>query len=215
MKKHITLFFAILMINITLNSGIVLSKECACKQKAKDIEILKSKVKQTEILKGDFTQTKKITGIKKEFITTGAFIFSKKYGVIWHTKNPFDIKYIITENSIKEIQNNETKVIAKDAQNFFKEFSKVFNAILTADYDKLKNDFKLDISNKKNEIIELILIPENNTIKEIYEKITLKITTHINEIKFYETSKDTTVIEFKNLQHDIKKLEENEIELFK
>ena len=78
---------------------------------------------------------------------------------------------------------------------FFKEFSNLFQSILSNDYKKLSKNFNLFFI-ENNQKWFLGLKPKDNNVRNLYQKTCLTGSVYIQKISFEEKHGDTTELYF-------------------
>ncbi|MFT5702804.1 MAG: outer membrane lipoprotein-sorting protein [Rickettsiales bacterium] len=182
--------------------------------KNEDLQMVKSSIPEPEILRGDFKQTKILQDLDRDFISYGKFIFTKKDGLYWHMKKPFELINVFTKNGLMSIEDGQKNLISAEESPIFKEISEIFQTILVADVDRLKDHFEIFFTqNNQNWILGLEA--KNEAVKNVANKITITGKDFVTKIileeqALGETKCDLTIIEFSNLsQNKLTQDEEN------
>jgi len=119
---------------------------------------------------GEFRLTKNVAKISKEFVSQGFFSVSKKDGVIWETKKPFQDKNIFPMEKLGEY--------------------------FSGDFDELMRKFDLKLSS--NELTDtLTLIPKEKRIREVIISVVMLIKReHLQNCKIIWANNDYAFYEF-------------------
>lgn len=159
------------------------------------IHTIEKTLSSPSLLRGDFKQIKKILTIKKTFTSSGIFVFDQKKGLYWQTEVPFFNILIFTPNAFAQKNKNEIKILPSEKVPFFKEFSNLFQSILSNDYKKLSKNFNLFFI-ENNQKWFLGLKPKDNNVRNLYQKACLTGSVYIQKVSFEEWHGDTTELYF-------------------
>jgi len=108
--------------------------------------------KMTAGVKGNFKETRYVDKISKVFFSEGNFEISEKNGIAWEVQKPIKITMKIPMDSLK---------------TFF-----------AGDYQSLKNDFEIGLSQNKGEHV-LMLLPKEKTKKRYVQSVELRIAENV------------------------------------
>jgi len=119
---------------------------------------------------GEFRLTKNVAKISKEFVSQGSFSVSKKDGVIWETKKPFQDKNIFPIEKLRKY--------------------------FSGDFDELLEKFDLELS--RNGLTDtLTLISKERSIKKAVISVVMLIKEeHLQNCKIIWANNDYAFYEF-------------------
>jgi outer membrane lipoprotein-sorting protein len=119
---------------------------------------------------GEFRLTKNVAKISKEFVSQGSFSVSKKDGVIWETKTPFQDKNVFPMKKLREY--------------------------FSGDFDELTEKFNLKL-NDDGLTDTLTLVPKEKSIREVIISVVMLIKgEHLQNCKIIWANNDYAFYEF-------------------
>jgi hypothetical protein len=184
---------------------------------SKDSAIFKvsQRLKQFSVVRGEFEQEKNLKNFKKPLISKGEFIYSQKHGIYWHTSQPMDSSYLITQNGVFEKKTKEgSKPQDDSSKNMTSVFSQQFLSIFTAEIFTLEKEFSLFFS-YQGEKWFMGLLPKKKAGKQFIQAIVLHGEETLQGIQFLEEKGNSTALTFLKTETAPGVLTSKEEELFR
>lgn len=152
-----------------------------------------------QALKGDFKQDKFIKAFEANIISTGHFEYQRNQFINWNTVSPVENQMVMTPKSITSKQSGNELVNLKSEQNpAVKMLSKIFFAVLTAEWQTLNAYFYQTISGDHANW-SVALLPKDELLKQNITKVDLVGNDLLREVILHEKNGDTTHIYFSNI----------------
>lgn len=96
------------------------------------------------VVRGRFVQRRYLADLAQPLQSTGAFLFARQAGIEWHTEQPFDSQFLLTESGITQRDEGGVSLrIQASEQPALAVVSRVFFALFALDIDALAHDFEL------------------------------------------------------------------------
>lgn len=164
------------------------------------LEIVAARMQQTPILRASFEQEKKIKALRRPLVSSGSFLFANDQGVYWHTVQPFETLFIISDVGIyQKSEGAEPFQITADKQPMIGEFNNIFGALFRGDRKELESRFKVHFTGT-SEAWQLGLIPKSNTMARVISSMVICGGETLQTIRFNEAGGNQTLIAFTNIE---------------
>jgi hypothetical protein len=96
-----------------------------------------------QVLRGQFTQQRVLQGFAHPLVSSGDFVLAPGQGLIWHTKQPFEIVTAITAAGlVQDVNNSETTHLTAAQLPFLARFYKLISSALSGDWHALDAGFQ-------------------------------------------------------------------------
>lgn len=160
--------------------------------KACDLKAVMPPLKDGELLRIEFTQIKKITGLPKDLVSSGAVFLTKSKGLLWKTEKPFSQVMFIDKSGIYNLVKGAKLLITENKQT--SKVSDILSKVLSGDFDALD---MFDVSNEMHhgKVWKKVLTPKTDGFK-ILKTITVEGSTNINKVTIQRISGDVETIVF-------------------
>lgn len=157
-------------------------------------------IKQFSVIHSDFTQSKKIKALKRPLLTKGHVIYSRDNGILWQILKPFQMHYILGEETIVEVSASGRR---KEKQvgdvPGLAQVGRVFRAMLGVDTAALDQYFHMQVSGDATQWT-LMLTPKQAQLAQALSLITLSGQQYIETIALNEAGGDVTTLTFSNTE---------------
>lgn len=161
---------------------------------------LSERVQNPPVLRADFVQTKSVQGMTRTLPSSGRFIFSRADGLYWLTVQPFESTLIMTPTQFVEIDDfGERNVMSVEDNPGMALFMQTFLAIASGDLNRLTDSFVVTGDTSRTPW-NLTLVPKQPELAKLLSSATLSGDTMLRNVAVYETSGDSTQIEYQNIQ---------------
>ncbi|NVJ65236.1 MAG: outer membrane lipoprotein carrier protein LolA [Gammaproteobacteria bacterium] len=166
------IFFGLLSINCCFSAAAT---------DAANVEIRAFEQVQLQSFNGLFEQVRQLKLIKKPLRSKGVFEVTDA-ALVWHTKTPFEVEYVINQEVIKETVDGETKIQQLSENQHMQAFAKVFAALIKLDKEVILQNFSIEES-LHNDKWQLTLTPISSPIDKVFSKIEISGNSQIEKIK--------------------------------
>ena len=101
-------------------------------------------LEHAKVVRGKFVQRRYLADLAQPLESSGSFLFARAAGVEWHTEQPFDSQFVLTESGITQRdEGGVTLRIPASEQPALTVVSRVFFALFALDLEALSHDFEL------------------------------------------------------------------------
>ena len=172
------------------------------------------RIASNPVVSGDFIQTKRITRLKKDFVSTGDFIFSGQDGVYWHVQKPFPSTIImLSDKLVQKTANGKTSVMDAAGNAVFQRFADIIQAVFAGRIAGIENDFNLFYL-PDGEGWRLGLVPREAAVRKVIAAMEIQGQRSIDSFRLTEANGDLVVYQFSGKQFPAQ-LDETQKQLFK
>lgn len=164
------------------------------------LETVAVRLQQTPILRAAFKQEKRIKALRRPLVSSGSFLFANDQGVYWHTLQPFETLFIISDAGIyQKSEGAEPFQITADKQPMVGEFNNIFGALFRGDRQELESRFKVHFTGTP-EAWQLGLIPKSSTMARVIGSMVICGGETLHTIRFNEAGGNQTLIVFTQIE---------------
>lgn len=162
-------------------------------------ELLDMLTESPQTLSGDFRQEKKLGEIDAVIISEGHFNYLRDQHIHWVTEKPIANELVMTpDNIISRQGQDETLRIDADKNPSVKVMSKIFFAVMTAEWHQLSAYFYAN-GQQSDKNWSVTLTPRNDVLSNSIVSVELTGDSLLREITLLELNGDQTYIVFSNL----------------
>jgi hypothetical protein len=155
----------------------------------------------TKVLTGGFVHRKHLAEVPQPLTATGEFTYARSLGVHWHTKQPFDSVFVLTQRGIvQRDEGAETLRMSADEQPAVRVIADIFLALFTLDVSSLSSSFDL-FGKRQGERWIVGLRPKSATIGSVFKEATITGAQNVERVVLVDAHGDRTVIELENIRH--------------
>ena len=159
-----------------------------------------SRIAANPVVSGHFIQTKRVTRLKKDFVSTGTFIFSGQLGVYWQVIKPFASTTIMTADKlVQKTADGRTSVMDGGSNTVFKRFADTIQAVFAGRLTTMETDFSLYFLPQDNGW-RLGLIPKEASVRKVIASMEIRGERFIESFQLLEASGDQISYQFKDCQ---------------
>lgn len=199
----------LLLIIIALLSVIFVHKATAS---TLDINTVKKSLSTHIISKADFSQKKILNQAGKTLVSSGKMTLVKNTGVLWSQQEPFALDIVITNDSFKQILDDEITLLTKEDNPHMFNVTNIILKIFSVD-DDISKYFEIKTNGDlSNWFIELT--PKDEMLKKIFKTIKLKGSKNLDQLEIDNTNEDSTIIDFSNYDFSSQSLTDKENSYF-
>lgn len=161
------------------------------------LEDITRQLQISDELDGDFVQRKYLSVLPNPLLSRGQFSFRPDTGLVWETRQPLHSRLIFSGEGILQEQNGQQTWLARADQPGVAVIGEIMTAILTRDWDTLKEFFTLEIAaDTTDDHWSLVMTPTQSTLAAVITRIALSGDQHLRHMTLLEHSGDRTEIDF-------------------
>jgi len=164
-----------------------------------------------QVVRGRFVQRRYLTGLARPLESRGTFLFARSAGIEWHTEEPFDSQFILTENGMTQRDEGGVSLqISAADQPALTIVSRVFFALFALDLDSLSHDFTLFGENLGNAGWEIGLRPRAEALRSVFRQAVVSGAASVARVTLEDGNGDRSEIELSAVTYDPKGLTADE-----
>jgi hypothetical protein len=156
---------------------------------------------KAKVLTGRFVHQKHLAEVPQPLLANGEFTYARGLGVYWHTQQPFDSVFILTQQGI--VQRDEgaetVRLLAQD-QPAVRVIADIFLALFTLDVTSLSSTFDL-FGKSQGERWIVGLRPKSATIGSVFKQATITGAKDVEQVVLVDAHGDRTIIDLKDTQY--------------
>lgn len=154
-----------------------------------------------KVLTGQFVHQKYLSEIPQPLVANGEFTYARALGVYWHTQQPFDSVFVLTQSGIvQRDEGAETIRLSAQDQPAVRIIADIFLALFTLDVSSLGSSFDL-FGKSQGERWIVGLRPKSATIGSVFKQATITGAKDVEQVVLVDAHGDRTVIDLKSIQY--------------
>jgi outer membrane lipoprotein-sorting protein len=158
---------------------------------------------RAQAVRGTFVQRRHLSGLAKPLESGGRFLFARGTGIEWHTVQPFDSQFILTENGMTQRdEGGDTLHVSVADQPALSVVSRVFFALFALDFDALSQDFTMAGTAGKGAPWQLRLTPRTAALGSVFRQALVTGDATVRTVRLEDANGDVTEIELRDVQYD-------------
>jgi hypothetical protein len=194
-KKQLILWLVLLWLHTAAASAPVFQQPATAAQIKQLIAPAAKELKRSPVVRGSFVQRKTLKDIPKPLKASGEFIIAPEQGIYWHTKQPFDSEFILTPESMVQLDGGTAAVRLSAAQQpGLRVVGDVFFSIFNLDPTALANNFKLFGLAGKGSAWVLGLSPKNPALATVLSAAVIHGNSRVEKVELWDAHGDFTEI---------------------
>jgi hypothetical protein len=171
---------------------------------------------QSPVLRGSFVQRKLLKDIPKPLKSTGTFLISREQGIYWHTLTPFDSEFVLTPDSMVQLDGGKVAVRLSAAQQpGLRVVGDVFFSIFALDPGALASNFALFGLCAEHGAWQMGLRPKSSALGGVLSEVIISGNTHVDQVQMWDAHGDRTEITLSSASGVAAALSAEEAALFK
>jgi hypothetical protein len=156
---------------------------------------------RAQVLQGRFTHRKYLSEIPQPLTATGTFTFARGLGVEWHTLQPFDSVFVLSEQGISQRDDGvETLRLSADDQPAVRVIGRLFFALFTLDVATLESGFDL-YARPQGKRWEIGLRPKSAAVGAVFSQAWVSGAADVEQVTLTDAHGDRTVIDLSALAY--------------
>ena len=161
---------------------------------------------------GLFKQTKTVAGSPRSFVSTGKITIATGKGIVWCTEKPYaSILVVGRDKLVQKIRDGEPSHLDIANNPIYIQIATSMECVFSADFSKIASLFKTYLS-KEGTNWTLTLIPKDKVVGSFMTGIIMTGSSSFESLKMTETTGDSILYEFSDLQ--IRELTDEELALY-
>ncbi len=161
---------------------------------------------------GLFKQTKTVAGSPRSFVSTGRITIASGMGIVWCTEKPYaSILVVGKDKLVQKIRDGEPSHLDIANNPIYIQIATSMECVFSADFSKIASLFKTYLV-KEDTKWTLTLIPKDKVVGSFMTSIIMTGSSSFESLKMTETTGDSILYEFSDLQ--IRKLTDEELALY-
>ena len=154
-----------------------------------------------KVLTGRFVHQKHLSEVPQPLLANGEFTYARGLGVYWHTQQPFDSVFILTQQGIvQRDEGAETVRLSAQDQPAVRVIADIFLALFTLDVTSLSSTFDL-FGKSQGERWIVGLRPKSATIGSVFKQATITGAKEVEQVVLVDAHGDRTIIDLKDIQY--------------
>lgn len=154
-----------------------------------------------KVLTGRFVHRKYLAEVPQPLVATGELTYARSLGVFWHTQQPFDSVFILTQDGIvQRDEGAETMRLSAQEQPAVRVIADIFLALFTLDVSSLSASFEL-YGKGQGERWIVGLRPKSATIGSVFKQATITGAKDVERVVLLDAHGDRTVIELQDIRY--------------
>lgn len=150
---------------------------------------------KTPVLRGSFVQRKFLKDIPKPLKSSGNFVISREQGIWWHTQLPFDSEFILTPDSMAQLDGGKVAVRLSAAQQpGLRVVGDVFFSIFALDPTALAGNFTLFGQRGERDGWVMGLRPKSSALNSVLSETVITGANHVDKVELWDAHGDRTEI---------------------
>jgi hypothetical protein len=216
MNKMLAGLLALLWLHTSAASAPVFQQPATVEQIKRLIAPAAAELKRSPVVRGSFVQHKYLKDIPKPLKSSGEFIIAREQGIYWHTRLPFDSEFILTPDSMVQLDGGTTAVRLNAAQQpGMRVVGDVFFSIFNLAPTALANNFNLfGLAGKKTEWV-LGLSPKSPALASVLSAAIIHGNARVDKVELWDVHGDRTEITMTTRKSSAASLTPTEAALFR
>jgi hypothetical protein len=154
-----------------------------------------------KVLTGRFVHQKHLAEVSQPLVANGEFTYARGLGVYWHTQQPFDSVFLLTQSGIvQRDEGAETIRLSAHDQPAVRVIADIFLALFTLDVASLSSSFDL-FGKSQGERWIVGLRPKSASIGSVFKQATITGAKDVEQVVLVDAHGDRTVIDLKDIQY--------------
>jgi hypothetical protein len=150
---------------------------------------------KTPVLRGSFVQRKFLKDISKPLKSSGDFVISREQGIWWHTQQPFDSEFILTPDSMAQLDGGKLALRLTAAQQpGLRVVGDVFFSIFALDPGALAGNFALFGQSGERGAWTMGLRPKSGALSGVLTETAISGGTRVDKVELWDAHGDRTEI---------------------
>jgi hypothetical protein len=153
-----------------------------------------SRLAEHPVIRGNFEQEKTLSSLNRTLKSSGNFIITSGFGLVWDTVKPFPSTLTMGKDYIIQSRSGGQKtVLSAQGNETFLRMAEVISAIFSGNIMGLTDNFNIYYSGGADTSWEMGLIPKDAALGVFAEKIIMKGSAAIKSILIYEQNGDSVL----------------------
>lgn len=189
----------------------VFAHTASAKDLATLVRVPAASLAQAQVVRGQFVQRRYLAGLAQPLESKGTFLFARGLGIEWHTQQPFESQFVLTDAGITQRdEGGEPLRISAADQPALTVVSRVFFALFALDLDSLSHDFALSGQHVGKDGWEIGLRPRDKALGSVFRQAVVSGGVSVRAVTLEDGNGDRSEIELSDVVYDPKGLSADE-----
>lgn len=153
-------------------------------------------LRDAQVVRGQFVYRKFLPELSAPLESSGEYLFAKNYGLVWHTQQPFDSEFVMTQRGMQqrgERGSGESPAMRTAAR--------IFLSLLSLDLQALRSTFEL-YGRNDGQRWQLGLRPVSSAVAAVFREGVISGAAQLETVVLHDANGDRTEIVFKNTRYE-------------
>lgn len=156
-----------------------------------------AKIAAQGVVRGGFDQAKTVARLKKDFRSSGSFLFSGRDGVVWNVEKPYPSLIVMTPTRLaQKAPGGKLSVMEGSGNAVFQRFADTLQAVFAGRFDSLERDFELHFAGDAADW-RIGLVPREATVKSVVRSMEIRGDRFIRSLRLVEAGGDSSLYSFR------------------
>ncbi|MFC4160465.1 LolA family protein [Chitinimonas lacunae] len=160
---------------------------------------VKGRLADAPLLRGQFDQQKTVRGFKKPLASSGDFLLWRGRGVLWHTRQPFELSMTLTPDALSARQGEAAYRLDAGQEPGLRAVNELLFALLSGDMAALQRRFRVEGELVGNSGWKLLLTPLDAQLARLLRRVELEGDRYVRRVRLEESNGDASLIRFEQL----------------
>jgi len=158
---------------------------------------------KAQVVRGRFVQRRFLTGLARPLESRGTFLFARDVGIEWHTEQPFDSQFVLTDAGITQRDEGGVSLkISAAEQPALAVVARVFFALFALDLDSLAHDFVLSGEDAGSAGWKIGLKPRAEALGSVFRHAIVSGAASVARVTLVDGNGDRSEIELSGVVYD-------------
>lgn len=204
-----------LLLATAAHAGSVFDKPASARDLASLVRVPAASLGKAQVVRGTFVQRRHLAGLAQPLESKGTFLFARGLGIEWHTEQPFDSRFVLTDSGITQRdEGGEPLRISAADQPALAVVSRVFFALFALDLESLSRDFALSGQHVGKDGWEIGLKPRDKALGSVFRQAIVSGGVSVRAVTLEDGNGDRSEIDLADVVYDPKGLSAEERKRF-
>jgi Outer membrane lipoprotein carrier protein LolA len=158
-------------------------------------------LRNAPLMRGRFVYRKYLRELPLPLTSRGEFVFARDLGIDWHTREPFDSEFVLTDKGFTQRDEGKaTLQLSAAEQPTVKVVARIFLDLLSLDVNSLQRSFSLSGSQQGRQW-QVGLRPTVAAIASVFREAVVSGSAQVETLVLRDANGDRTEISFTEVQY--------------
>lgn len=163
-----------------------------------DLQTLSQTLSNSQLSTGHFVQERQLEGFPKPLRTEGVYFLDLKKGIVWETVKPFANTIIFSENGVKNINKNSSRVIPAKDIPYLETVNSLILALFSAQTQTLEKDFEIRLKGSPSHWTMTLISKQTSVLTTVFKEMEVSGGKTPETIKIINRQNETTSLYLSN-----------------